>query len=119
MSLERALQEANETLGALLTADVPEQAQPLIARAESALEDLIAEVEDYMDEAALPDASEAEDALRDAIRAGDVPRELRLSGDRLICDGSHVARLLDGGHGFVRRRFESLIERVGHLLQGP
>ena len=119
MSLERALQDANETLGALLTAEVPEQARPLIARAQSALTDLIVEAEDYRDAVALPDASEAEDALRDAIRAGDVPAELRLSGDRLICDGSHVARLLDGGHGFVRRRFESLIERVGHLLQGP
>ena len=118
MSLDRALHEANETLRALLDADAPEALQPLVDRAHSVISDLITEVEEWRADHSEPDEEEAEYALRAAIRYGDVPAELRRSGDYVICDGVHVGRLLDGSPSFVRFRFERLIDRLGNLLEG-
>ena len=118
MSLDRALQEANETLSALLDADPPESMQPLVDRAHSVLSDLIIEVEEWRADGPEPDDEDADYALRAEIRHGDVPAELRFSGQFLICDGEPVAVLVDGRPRHIRFRFEKLVERVGALLAG-
>ncbi len=119
MSLDRAVQEANETLRALLDEDVPEAAQALLERAHSTISALLTEVEEYREHGSDPWEHERDDALRAAISDGDMPSELRLRGRHLICDGAEVGVIYRRRcPAFVRIRFERLIERLGGLLEG-